>query len=197
MTLKNTLKVSYKGLTRNIECDSTLPYEDVVSKVMETFDLRHIQRNAIQLYDEHGAKYDKEIFEYFILLFPNPQKLFFIRVDASMLLTSLPPTGENPEIETQPRQAFKVSKKTNKLKETTNTHGEAVPVRRQNCFIGQWPGTETTSADNQQQQETNTHQDIVRGIVNRYKMFHNSHNARIKSTATPTTTSVVKRSIRI
>ncbi|XP_073833862.1 companion of reaper [Musca autumnalis] len=193
MIFKNSLKVSYKGLTRNIECDTVLPYEDVVSKVIETFDLTHIQRNAIQLYDEHGAKYDKEIFEYFILLFPNPQKLFFVRLDASLLLTlpsqanQMRSTEDSTTIE--PRQPFKVSKKSNKLKETTNTHTEAVPVRRQNCFIGQWPGTTTTNVDNQQQ-------DMVRGIVNRYKMFHDStqHN---KLKTTTTTASVVKRSIRI
>ncbi|XP_075157551.1 companion of reaper [Haematobia irritans] len=204
MVFKNCLKISYKGLTRNVICDTLLRYEDIVGKIIEAFDLTNIHRAAIQIYDEQGSKFDKEVFEYFLLLFPNPQKLFFIRLDNSKLMDVSSNNNINLD---ETRHAFSISKSMNKRKDTHNMNNnvEAVPVRRQNCFIGQWPGnnvtqnptTTTTNAtstmpDNQQQ---HSQQNIVRGIVNRIKMFQQSHLKRkIIATTTPT---IVKRSMRI
>ncbi|XP_013118073.1 uncharacterized protein LOC106095384 [Stomoxys calcitrans] len=204
MVFKNCLKISYKGLTRNIICDALLRYEDIVSKIMETFDLTNIHRAAIQIYDEKGSKFDKDVFEYFLLLFPNPQKLFFIRLDSTKLIDD-PSNAIRSQGEADTRYTFSISKTMNKTKNNNNSDNnvEAVPVRRQNCFIGQWPGSSNASPNtttnlepDRGHQRQQNQQNIVRGIVNRLKMFQESRMKRKTLTASSTPT-VIKRSMRI
>lgn len=176
--------------------------------VMETFDLTNMHRNTIQIYDEHGSKFDKEVLEYFLLLFPNPQKLFFVRLDTSAVINTTTTTTLNNGIaplldDPMDRKAFMVSKSRNKIRETTNTHTEAVPVRRQNCFIGQWPGTNanmesslnaiSTATTNRHLSNTQQSQ-IMRGLARRVKMLQDSQYTKRHTITTPT---IVKRSMRI
>lgn len=187
MALNNCLKISYKGLTRNIICDTKLGYEVILNTVMEKFNISINYKIAIEFYDEHGYKYNKDTLEYFLLLFPNPQKIFFIRFDSSKIL-NLASSYDSRKTE-DGRIAFGVSKLNNKVKneEIIATNCEAVPVRRQNCFLGQFP-TDTSAQSTHHQSKH-----MAREIAKRMRLMKQSPPKRKNIAVQP----IQKRSMRI
>ena len=143
MTLKNCLKISYKGLTRYIVCDLKFQYDDLLDIVLDKFNINRDYKLAIEFYDEQGHKYNKDTFEYFLLLFPNPKKIFFIRLDSAKLQTTQQQHSSNTTVEYNDRSPLGKSKSNNvaQAEEPADTTEDckAVPVSRQNCFIGSWP----------------------------------------------------------
>lgn len=154
MALKNSLIISYKGLTRSIICDLKFQYDDLLNIVADKFNIPVDYKMAIEFYDEQGNKYSKNTFEYFLLLFPSPKKIFFIRLDSTRIQTQQQQQqhSANGNLVHDDRVPFGKSKLNNISKQ--NNYGdtindcEAVPVTRQNCFMGSWPST----TDHSQQQ---------------------------------------------
>ena len=137
MTLKNCLKISYKGLTRYIACDLKFQYDDLLNIVVDKFNIPLDYKSAIDFYDELGHKYNKDTFEYFLMLFPNPKKIFFIRLDSTKMQTT-----QQQHNDRMPFGKSKVNNVTLAEKPTETTEDcKAVPVTRQNCFIGSWPSS--------------------------------------------------------
>ncbi|XP_023179520.2 uncharacterized protein LOC111605298 isoform X2 [Drosophila hydei] len=92
-----------------------------------------------------GYEFEKHILEYFLLLFPCPELLFQLRVNWQKLRRALVEpvkrrrsTGD--QVETEARS------------EANDGSAEyvAVPVHRQNCFIGALPGSALATAARQQ-----------------------------------------------
>ncbi|KAM7349140.1 companion of reaper [Cochliomyia hominivorax] len=179
MASKNSIKMSYKGLTRLITSDNKFQYDELIETVVEKFNINDKYKLAIEFYDEHGNKYNKDTFEYLLLLFPNPQKIFFIRMDASKIIISneTEQTANSSVLLIDDRVPFGKSKLNNRQTNAKEpeVYCEAVPVRRQNCFLGELPNTQqqrdstssTTSGRNSSQQ-------IALEIVKRMRLLKHS-----------------------
>ncbi|KAI8128005.1 hypothetical protein FF38_08570 [Lucilia cuprina] len=195
MASKNCVKISYKGLTRQVLCDTKFQYDELLSTVMDKFNINKNHKLAIDFYDEQGHKYNKDTFEYFLLLFPNPQKIFFIRLDSSKIINLTATEVGHSLLDGDDRKPFGKSKLNNKQtdKQEMDSYCEAVPVRRQNCFLGEMPTTTITQQLNSSSHTRNTSSSMTLEIVKRMRLLK-QNSPKKKHLNNPT---VFKRSMRI
>lgn len=141
---------------------------------------------AIQFFNEQGHILNKESLEYLLLLFPQPQGIIFIRIDTTKIDIA-------PEFNTDDRLPFGISKLNNipKTMQPIEVTGEAVPVRRQNCFIGHLP---TTGSNNLSLLEQHKDRHCARELMSKMNSIHDRTQKRKNIAAK---TSAVKRSLRI
>lgn len=194
----NCLKISYKGLTRHIMCDLKFQYNELLKIIMDTFNIATTDKLAIEFYDEQGHKYNKETFEYFLLLFPNPQKIFFIRLDSTKIINPPPKMEDiNSIILDNERVPFGKSKLNNgqTANNEPDVYCEAVPVKRQNCFLGEIPASQTTQPQTSTSALTkrNLSQDLSLEIIKRMRLLK-QNSPKKKHLNNP---SGFKRSLRI
>lgn len=195
MATKNCVKISYKGLTRLIVSDTKFLYDELITTVMDKFNISAKYKLAIEFYDEQGNKYNKDTFEYFLLLFPNPQKIFFIRMDASKVI--IVPDNETASLKDDERIPFGKSKLNNRQTDTkvTEIYCEAVPVTRQNCFLGELPTTQPERTTSSSSRSTrNNSQQLALEIVKRMKLLKQNSPKKKHLQNNP---NVFKRSLRI
>ncbi|XP_037809469.1 uncharacterized protein LOC119602169 [Lucilia sericata] len=194
MASKNCVKISYKGLTRQVLCDTKFQYDELLLTVMDKFNINKNHKLAIDFYDEQGHKYNKDTFEYFLLLFPNPQKIFFIRLDSSKIINLSAAEDQRSLLDEDDRKPFGKSKLNNRQtdKPETDTYCEAVPVRRQNCFLGEMPSSTITQQLTTSNNRNSSH-NIALEIVKRMRLLKQS-SPKKKHLNNPT---VFKRSMRI
>ncbi|XP_055912871.1 uncharacterized protein LOC129946645 [Eupeodes corollae] len=131
-----TLKMMYSGNLEHISCPIKAKYEECIEIARERFEIPEEFKNYIQISNGSRYVFGKHTFEYFNLLFPNPEIIFHIKLDYNGLLGTLDSDSEE-------RTPFT---KLNNKRRNTDDH-EGVPVTRQNCFIGAIDGNESPLSD--------------------------------------------------
>lgn len=92
-----------------------------------------------------GYVFERQLLEYFILLFPCPELVFYLRVDWQRLRRAFV-----EPVRQRRRSTGEINERTKLDESPTVTDGEedyvAVPVHRQDCFLGVLPTSRAASA---------------------------------------------------
>lgn len=168
LDIKNCLKISYQGEVSFIICDAGSSYEEIINQgkwsfnfssllsklyafssipiVCARFRIPETQRAGLMLTNGQGYEFEKQLLEYFLMLFPCPELLFQLRINWQRLRRALlepvkrrRSTGDL--VDAQPRSEAEADPTADYV---------AVPVHRQNCFIGALPGSALAAAVRQQ-----------------------------------------------
>ncbi|XP_060662580.1 uncharacterized protein LOC132795726 [Drosophila nasuta] len=131
LDIKSCLKISFHGDTGFIICETGSSYDQIIDQICTRFNIPQSQRAGLVLSNGQGYVFEQQLLEYFLLLFPCPELTFQLRIDWQKLRRS---------IEKQSRPS---SEPTSNPVEQQQPEAEAeyvaVPVHRQNCFLGALP----------------------------------------------------------
>ncbi|XP_034118677.1 uncharacterized protein LOC117577842 [Drosophila albomicans] len=133
LDIKSCLKISFQGDTGFIICETGSSYDQIIDQICTRFNIPQSQRAGLVLSNGQGYVFEQQLLEYFLLLFPCPELTFQLRIDWQKLRRSIEkqsrPSSEsssNPVEQEQPEAE-------------AEAEYVAVPVHRQNCFLGALP----------------------------------------------------------
>lgn len=108
------------------------------------FHIPQSQRAGLVLTNGQGYVFERQLLEYFLLLFPCPELVFYLRVDWQRLRRAVV-----EPVRQRRRSTGEINERTKLDESTTVTDKEedyvAVPVHRQNCFLGVLPTSSAAS----------------------------------------------------
>lgn len=108
------------------------------------FHIPQSQRAGLVLTNGQGYVFERQLLEYFLLLFPCPELVFYLRVDWQRLRRAVV-----EPVRQRRRSTGEINERTKLDESMTVTDGEedyvAVPVHRQNCFLGVLPTSRAAS----------------------------------------------------
>uniref|UniRef100_W8BMG2 Uncharacterized protein n=2 Tax=Ceratitis capitata TaxID=7213 RepID=W8BMG2_CERCA len=146
MAEHGNIKVCYRKQITNINYEATNRYEQIIKLIIQRFNIPPAHEAALLISTENGRIFEKQQFDYFLTLFPNPNITFYIRYDynraMSLFLQSTLPQEEMPNaIATEARacDAQVKHEKVNPANEDDQSSIKFTPVYRMNCFIYEYP----------------------------------------------------------
>lgn len=108
------------------------------------FHIPQSQRAGLVLTNGQGYVFERQLLEYFLLLFPCPELVFYLRMDWQRLRRAVV-----EPVRQRRRSTGEINERTKLDESTTVTDKEedyvAVPVHRQNCFLGVLPTSSAAS----------------------------------------------------
>ncbi|XP_055845726.1 uncharacterized protein LOC129911808 [Episyrphus balteatus] len=91
-----TLKMMYKNRFKYIDCPRNAKYEECIEIALDRFNIPEKNKKFIQISNEFNNIFDEQTFEYYNLLFPNPEIIFFIKIDCEGLKNKKQTTKRKP-----------------------------------------------------------------------------------------------------
>ncbi|XP_055842297.1 uncharacterized protein LOC129909260 [Episyrphus balteatus] len=145
-----TLKMMYSGNLELISCPIKAKYEECIEIACQRFEIPFEFKNHIQI--SNGSRYifEKYTFEYFNLLFPSPEIIFYIKLDYNGLLGTLGSESDDRVPFTKLHNKRRIS-----------IEYEGVPVTRQNCFIGSLDGNNDANTESSEEPKPKKQRIIV------------------------------------
>ncbi|EDV99557.1 uncharacterized protein LOC6565338 [Drosophila grimshawi] len=143
LDIKSCLKISFQGEVGFVICEAGSSYDQIITQACARFHIADIQRAGLKLTNGQGYVFEQQLLEYFLLLFPCPELLFYLRLDWQQLRRALV-----EPIKRRRSTDDDIHDKTHQFKFKSESEAEymAVPVYRQNCFIGTLPGNPSAAA---------------------------------------------------
>ncbi|XP_067641767.1 uncharacterized protein Corp [Eurosta solidaginis] len=172
------LKVSYRKQLGLINYESKNRYEQIIKLIIQHYKIPASHERALLISTENGRIFDRQLFDYFLTLFPNPSIIFYIRYDYNRAISLLQPIQEQDDDEVMRRVAenSEICMETElhgKQKKNNNVVNDAehaddvddddecsckfTPVFRMNCFIYEYPTTTSklrTTSDSAQKKRS-------------------------------------------
>ncbi|XP_064555859.1 uncharacterized protein Corp [Drosophila montana] len=136
--MKSCLKISFHGEVSFVICEAGSSYEQIIAQACARFHIPEAQRAGLVLTNGQGYVFEQQLLEYFLLLFPCPELLFYLRLDWQKLRRAL--------IEPVKRRRSADDIREIQPDVPDGTDYVAVPVHRQNCFIGALPSSAPVAA---------------------------------------------------
>ncbi|XP_055915206.1 uncharacterized protein LOC129948290 [Eupeodes corollae] len=76
-----TLKMIYNNQLKLVDCPKNAKYDECIEIALELFNIAPRFKEFIQISNDCGQIFEKHTFEYYNLIFPNPEIIFFIKID--------------------------------------------------------------------------------------------------------------------
>ncbi|KAL7745359.1 hypothetical protein ACLKA6_015376 [Drosophila palustris] len=132
LDIKSCLKISFRGEVGFIICETGSSYEQIISQASARFNVPESQRVGLVLTNDQGNVFEQQLLEYFLLLFPCPELMFYLRIDWQKLRRAL----------ISPVSSVKRRRDPDEIPDANDEMDYvAVPVHRQNCFLGALPSS--------------------------------------------------------
>ncbi|XP_034476703.1 uncharacterized protein LOC117783408 [Drosophila innubila] len=143
LDIKSCLKISFQGEVGFIICETGSSYDQIIGQVCARFNVPASQRAGLVLTNGQGYVFEQQLLEYFLLLFPCPELIFYLRMDWQKLRRALiAPSVKRRRIHDEITDADANAD----ADATSETDYVAVPVHRQNCFLGALPSSASASS---------------------------------------------------
>ncbi|XP_067619878.1 uncharacterized protein [Eurosta solidaginis] len=136
-------KVSYRKQLGLINYESKNRYEQIIILIIQHYKIPATHETALLISTENGRILDRQLFDYFLTLFPNPSIIFYIRCEYNRAISLLQPiqeqddeeirsVAENSEICMETELHEKQKKKNNVVNDAEYAD---------DCFIYEYPTT--------------------------------------------------------
>ncbi|XP_030378695.1 uncharacterized protein LOC115627215 [Scaptodrosophila lebanonensis] len=142
--IKNCLKISYQGELNFIICDAGQSYMEIMALASFRFNIPTQQRRGLVLTNGQGYVFEPKLFECFLLLFPCPEMVFYLRLDWNKLRRAVTEHVETATLPLLKRRREQPAEADGQQQSAVGEEEEefdyvAVPVYRQNAFFGVFP----------------------------------------------------------